>query len=214
METISSNRGGWFSEKQISTGALSGVVSISKYFLVAGLLVCAGTGALSDDHNRLQQNRLRRPLLSNPVANHVAEAKYERTPVENLQRIREIIQPAVSDLAKCFKVSRQAIYNWQNGEQPSDENTAKLNDLALAADMFAESGKPLSGYILKRKIINGKNLFEAVQDGRSAVESARLMLDILGREAKQRELLSARFAGRSAPQSFADSDLMPANDKA
>ena len=214
METALPNRGGWFADKQTSTGALSGVVSFSKKFLVVGLIAYTGTGAFSDDLNRLQQSRLRESLKSNPIVHCVAEAKYERTSVENLQRIREIIQPAVSDLAKCFKVSRQAIYNWQNGEQPSDENTAKLNDLALAADVFAESGKPLSGYILKRKIINGKSLFEAVQDGRSAVEAARLMLDILGREAKQRELLSARFAGRSASQSFADSDLTPANDKA
>jgi hypothetical protein len=213
METAFSSRGGWFAERQTSTGACSGVVSFSKYILVAGLLVCAGTGALSDDHSRLQRSRLRQPLQVSSATDYIAEAKYVRTPVEDLQRIREIIKPAVSDLAKCFKVSRQAIYNWQNGEQPSDENTAKLNDIALAADMFAESGRPLTGYILKRKIINGKSLFEAIQDGRSAVEATQLMLDILEREAKQRELLSARFAGRSVSQGVDDSDIMPENDR-
>lgn len=213
METAFSNRGGWFAEKQTSTGASSGIVSISRYFLVAGLLVCAGTGALSDDHSRLQRSRLQEPLLSSPVMNHVAEAKYVRTPVEDLQRIREILQPAVSDLAKCFKVSRQAIYNWQNGEQPSAEHAARLNNLAVAADIFAESGKPIPGHILKRKIVNGKNLLEVVQYGGSAIDAARSLLHIIEREANQRELLSARFAGRSASPSFADSDLMQANDK-
>lgn len=213
MEAAFSNRGGWFAEQQTATGALSGVVSVSKYFLVAGLLVCAGTGALSDDHSRLQRGRLREPLPASSAMNYATEAEYARTPVEALQKIREILHPAVSDLAKCFKVSRQAIYNWQNGEQPSTEHATKLNDLALAADIFAESGKPVSGHILKRKIVNGKNLFEVVQDGGSAVETARLMLDILGREAKQRKLLSARFAGRSASQGFDDSDIMPANDR-
>lgn len=213
METAFSNRGGWFVDKQTSTGALSGVVNFSKKFLVAGLIAYTGTGSFSDDLNRLQQSRLRESLKSSPMIHCVAEAKCERAPVENLQRIREVLKPAVSDLAKCFKVSRQAIYNWQHGEQPSVENTAKLNDIALAADMFAESGRPLTGYILKRKIINGKSLFEAIQDGRSAVEATQLMLDILGREAKQRELLSARFPGRSASQGFDDSDIMPANDR-
>lgn len=213
MEAAFSNRGGWFADRQTSTGSLAGVVNFSKKFLVVGLIAYTGTGAFSDDLNQLQQSRVRESLKSSPIIHCIAETKCERVPVENLQRIREIFKPAVSDLAKCFKVSRQAIYNWQNGEQPSDENTAKLNDLALAADMFAESGRPFTGYILKRKIINGKSLFEAVQDGRSAIEAARLMLDILGREAKQRELLSARFAGRSASSAFDDSDIMPANDK-
>jgi transcriptional regulator with XRE-family HTH domain len=213
MEISLPSSGGWFADKLTSTGALSGGINISKYDLVSNLLERTGTGAFLDNFRRLRQNRFQKSFLSSPVMEYVVEEKYIRSPVEDLQRIREILQPAVSDLARCLKVSRQAIYNWQNGEQSSVNHAAKLNDLALAADMFAESGKPVSGYILKRKIVNEKNLFEVVQDGGSAIGAARLLLHIIGREASQRELLSARFAGRSASRSFDDSDLMQTNDK-
>jgi hypothetical protein len=209
MGTALCNRGGWFSDNRTSTGAVPGMV-----LLVAGLIACTGTGSLSNDIKILERVPSPRSFLSSSVNNYDVQVKYVRTPNEDLLRIREIFKPAVSDLARCFKVSRQAIYNWQNGEQPSIEHADKLRDLALAADMFVESGKSVSGYSLKRKIVNGKNLIEVVKDGGSAIDAARLLLHILGQEEGQKKILSTRFTGRSASQSFADSDLMQENDKA
>ena len=214
METAYTNRGGWFSDRQTSTGASSRLINIPKYVLAASLIAGTGTGAFADDLSQLQQISSRKYMVSNTVKHYAVEATSVRTPVEDLKRIREVLSPAVSDLAKCFKISRQAIYNWLNGEQPTPEHLEKLKNIALAADMFAESGIPISSHQLKRKVYNGKNLFEAIRDGESAKDLAQLLIQIIGRETSQRELLSARFAGRTIPQSSADSDLMAANDKA
>lgn len=212
METICLNRGGWFAE-MVQTGASSGMKYLLTTVSTVSLLVTVGTGACADDLYQLQQHRINGSLISNPVINYVAAARIVRTPVEDLKRIREVLSPAVSDLAKCFKVSRQTLYNWLNGEQLSPDHLVRLNDLAVAADMVAESGQSFSGYTLKRKILHGKNLFEIVQDGGSAKEAALLLLNIVKQESSQREFLSARLAGRSASQDFGDSDLMQENDK-
>lgn len=213
METAYSNRGGWFSDRQSSTGASTGLINIPKYVMAAGLILSAGTGAFADDLSLLQQNRSNESIISNPVKHYAVAAACVRIPAEDLKRIREVLDPAVSDLAKCFNISRQAIYNWLNGEQPTSEHAEKLQDFAFAADMFAESGITISGTLLKRKVYDGKNMFEVIRDGGSAKEAAQLLLQIVRRETSQRELLSARFAGRTISQSSADSELMAANDE-
>lgn len=212
MDTTYSNRGGWFSDIQASTGAPSGLINIPKYVLAVGLIASVGTGAFADDLSRMQQNRLNASIIYNSIPNYAVEAAYIRTPIEDIERIREVLAPAVSDLAKSFSVSRQTIYNWLNGEQPKPEHNVKLRDLALAADVLAESGKSVTGNLLKRKVFNGKNLFEVIHDGGSAIEAAQMLLRIVRRETSQRELLSARFAGRITSENSADSDLMAAND--
>jgi hypothetical protein len=213
METVYTNRGGWFSDRQSSTGASTGLINIPKYVLAASLIVGAGTGAFADDLSRLQHNRSTESIISNPVKHYAVAATCVRTPTEDLKRIREVFDPAVSDLAKCFNISRQTIYNWLNREQPNPEHVEKLQDFALAADMFAESGITISGNLLKRKVYSDKSLFEVIRDGGSAKDAAQLLIQIVRHETSQRELLSARFAGRTISQSSADSDLMAANDE-
>lgn len=212
METEYFNRNSWFSDRQNSTGATSGLSGIPKYVLAVGLMVSTGTGAFADDLSSLQQHRRNESFLSNPVHNYVVEATYVRTPTENLERIREVLNPAMSDLAKCFKVSRQTIYNWLNGEQTTLEHAVRLKDFALASDMFAESEKSFTGNLFKRKVFNGKNLVEVIHDGGSARDAVQLLLQIIKRETSQRELLTARFAKRTTSQISADSDLMAEND--
>ena len=130
-----------------------------------------------------------------------------------MEQIRKVLSPAMSDLAKSFNVSRQTIYNWLNGEQPTPEHTARLRDLALVADIFAEAGVPVNSVLLKRKVIKGKNLFEIIREGGSIRDAAQLLLQIVRSETSQRERLTARFAGRKISQPFADSDIMAANDE-
>jgi DNA-binding transcriptional regulator YiaG len=213
METTYSNRGGWFSDRQNSTGASSCLSSIPKYILAASLFVNAGTGAFADDLSRLQQDRKNEPIISNPIKIYTVETKSARTSAEDMEQIRKVLSPAMSDLAKSFNVSRQTIYNWLNGEQPTPEHTARLRDLALVADMFAEAGVPVNSVLLKRKVIKGKNLFGIIREGGSIRDAAQLLLQIVRSETSQRERLATRFAGRKISQPSADSDIMAANDE-
>lgn len=201
----------WSSDRTGSTGASPWPGCIPKYFLAASLLISAGTGAFVDDLNRLQQQRPNDSTISSPVKIYSIETTTARTPTEDMARIRNVLSPAMSDLAKSFNVSRQTIYNWLKGEQPTPEHIARLKDLALAADLFADAGVLMNGVLLKRKVIEGKNLFENIRDGGSARDTAQLLLQIIRHEISQRERLATRYAGRTNYHS-ADSDLMAEND--
>jgi len=122
-----------------------------------------------------------------------------RTAAENLARIREILKPTITELAHLFGVSRQAVYDWQAGKPTAAENAAKLDDLAKAADALALSGIEGSSKMLRRKIAGGKSLLDVVREGGSAASAAQALAQTLGREAKQREQLALRLAGRTKP---------------
>lgn len=206
------NSNSWFACQQEPTGASSArAVSI----VTAGLLslaVMSGTGGAADDLEQLRKLQTNGSSISNPIKVCTVETAPLRTSAENLERIRVAFSLAVSDLGKTFNVSRQTIYNWLNGEQPTPEHTAKLKDLALAADTIADTGVAVSGILLKRKFIEGKNIFEFVQSGGSATDAAQMLAQIIKRETEQKQRLTTRFAGRTASQTAADSDIMAAND--
>lgn len=128
-----------------------------------------------------------------------------------LDNIKKIINPTISELAKCLNVSRQAVYKWMNGEQPAVERMELLADISNAADMFAQSGIPVTGYNLNRKFIQGKNFFEAVHDGISACEYAQVMIRVLKEEMEQRARLPERLSRRPVHTINSDIDIMLSN---
>ncbi|MFM2346454.1 MAG: hypothetical protein RL654_1207 [Pseudomonadota bacterium] len=142
----------------------------------------------------------------------VADVAPVRTPAEDLVRIREVLKPAVSDLANTFGVSRQSVYNWLNGEPVADENAAKLQDLAKAADVLDHGGITVNAALLKRKFANGRTLLQVAQAGESARDAALQLVHIHQREETQRERMAARFAHRVKTAPSADFDLPSAND--
>jgi transcriptional regulator with XRE-family HTH domain len=137
-----------------------------------------------------------------------------RRPAEDLARIREVLKPAVSDLATTFGVSRQSVYNWLNGEQVAEENAAKLQDLAQAADVLAHEGIAVNAALLKRKFANGRTLLQVAQAGGSTRDAALQLVHIHKREATQRERMAARFANRGKTAPSADFDLPSASNDA
>jgi transcriptional regulator with XRE-family HTH domain len=129
-------------------------------------------------------------------------------------RIREVINPAISDLASTLGVSRQSVYNWLNGEPVAPENAAKLHDLAQAADILAHEGLTVNAALLKRKFANGKTLMQVAQAGEPAREAALLLVKVHQLEVTQRERMNARFANRGKTSATADFDLPVSNDQA
>ena len=119
-------------------------------------------------------------------------------PSDNLARIRSVLNPTMTELARVLKVSRQAIYDWQSGESLTAENAAKLADLARAADVFAAEGLATTHQILRRQFA-GRSFFDKVRDGESAENAARHLLNIVHRELEQRQALADRLKGRARP---------------
>jgi transcriptional regulator with XRE-family HTH domain len=206
--TFSNGSNDWYSDRRSSTGMSSGANRTA--VLAAIMLVGAGTGVFVDDLEWLQQHRLNDGVVNRTP---IMEVVLARTPAENLERVRAVFSPAVTELANLFSVSRQTVYNWLNGDQLRPEHITKLQDIAHAADIVAETGIPMTGALLKRKVIEGKNLFEVARDGGSTRDAAQLLVQIVRREAGQREMMAARFAGRKHTLRSADSDFPAENDK-
>lgn len=204
--------GGWVTDRPAATGVSSTVVRLVGWMAAAGAaLTGIGTGGeLSIEH--LQRSAHEMHHIA-PVV-EVADVAPVRTPAEDLVRIREVLKPAVSDLATTFGVSRQSVYNWLNGEPVADENAAKLQDLAQAADVLDHEGINVNAALLKRKFANGRTLLQVAQAGESARDAALQLAHIHKREAAQRERMAARFANRPKTAPSADFDLPSANDHA
>jgi hypothetical protein len=128
-----------------------------------------------------------------PVTSRVA------SPADDLDHIRKVLRPSVTDLAKTLGVSRQAIYDWQASRPIAAENAARLQDIARAADLFVRAGIEATVHILRRPIADGKNLFDIVRDGGSAETAARRLIDIARKETQQRERVKARMTNRGRP---------------
>jgi len=204
--------GGWVAEPTTATGGSFSVVRLVGWVAAAGAALSAiGTGG---ELSIAQLQRNTKQALYAAQSFEVAEAEPFRTPSENLARIREVLNPAVSDLATTFGVSRQSVYNWLNGEAVAEENAAKLQDLAQAADVLAHEGVSVNAALLKRKFANGRTLMQVAQAGDSALDAALMLVQVYKREAAQRERMNARFANRAKTSATADFDLPPPNDRA
>lgn len=204
--------GGWVTDRPAATGVSSTIVRWVGWVAAAGAVLSGlGTGGeLSLEHLQRSTHEVRHMW----PAVEVADVASVRNPAEDLVRIREVLKPAVSDLATTFGVSRQSVYNWLNGEAVADENAAKLQDLAQAADVLAHEGIEVNAALLKRKFANGRTLLQVAQAGESARDAALQLVHIHKREAAQRERMKARFANRPKTQPSADFDLPSANDHA
>jgi len=139
------------------------------------------------------------PFAGYEWSGRVADTIVGPTVVENISRIRAVLNPTVTDLAGILKVSRQAIYDWQAGKPVAAQNAARLSELAKAADLFAVEGLRGTSQALRRPIKNGKNFFELLEDGNPADTAARSLIEIVRSEFRQREALRNRLAGRKRP---------------
>ncbi|HAT1602168.1 helix-turn-helix domain-containing protein [Raoultella ornithinolytica] len=198
--------GGWL-KSTAASGVCLGLIMLTA--MPGRPISGTGTGTEQTLNQRQHGNTLR--AFTAP-GNDIGFAEIYRSPGEHLARIREVLKPAVSDLAAAFGVSRQTIYNWINGEQVADVNATKLADLAEAAEMLVEAGVTINASLLKRKFARGKSLMQVVQAGESASDAAKLMVHIHHREQAQREKIAARFANRKNSPATADFDMPEAND--
>jgi hypothetical protein len=164
---------------------------------VFGMLVGTG-GNTTVDYVRTRGSRGYSFVAYSPN-NESSATSRASSPADNLDYIRTVLKPSVTDLAKALGVSRQAIYDWRAGRPIAAENAVRLQDMAHAADLFAREGLQASAHVLRRSITNGKNLFDIVRDGGSAEAGARMLIDIVRRELRQRESLRSRLEKRARP---------------
>lgn len=162
--------------------------------LVFGLGVGTG-GALTPDYIKERGTKGYEFINYKPTT-PTSDPFWTRSPADDLAQIRKVLHPTVTDLANALRVSRQAVYSWQAGSSIAKENAVRLAELARAADLFAKDGLTITAQLLRRSIYEGKNLLEIVRDGGSVQAAAKMLIEIVRREARQRGILQSRLAGR------------------
>jgi hypothetical protein len=135
---------------------------------VFGLQVGTG-GAVTIDYLKMRGSKGYSFVAYSPGSESRTRS-HTSSPADDLDYVRTVLRPNVTDLAKALGVSRQAIYDWQAGRPIAEGNAARLQDLARAADLFAREGLQATAHGMRRPITQGKNLFDLVREGGSAEE--------------------------------------------
>lgn len=112
-----------------------------------------------------------------------------RLPSAHLANIRQVFNPAVSDLATAFGVSRQAVYKWLGGGSiPEADKQERIEALSHAADAFKEAGVMHPSSFLKMRAFEGRSMLDLIAEGRLSQEQHVKVLinEALARDAAYR----------------------------
>lgn len=102
-----------------------------------------------------------------------------RTAAQHMDNIRSVLRPAVTDMAKVFNVSRQAIYKWINAESaPEPASLERIKALSRVADAFSEAGikHGRAVALLKMKAFNGRSLLDLAASDQIQPEQIQLLI--------------------------------------
>lgn len=146
------------------------------------VIACAlgGTGSVfalshANEWGKLLDTRV--PYFDVQTADVDAARPDIRSAAEHLANIRQVLNPAIADLATVFGVSRQAIYKWIGGEStPEDDKLERIRSLSLAADAFQKAGVARASSLLKMKTFDGRSLLDLVAAGQLVPEHTQTLI--------------------------------------
>lgn len=148
-----------------------GAAATAAFAIAGSALALAGTGSVYDigrteDWRMLVQHRV--PLVVDvaPSSDRPAQRPDLRTAAEHLANIRQVLNPAIADLASAFGVSRQAFYKWIGGDAtPEPDKLERIRALSHAADAFRNAGISRASALLKMKAFQGRSLLDLAAMG-------------------------------------------------
>jgi len=133
------------------------------------------------------------------------------TDARQLSHIRDTLGISISNLASAFGVPDESIYGWLNGVALPNYAVLRLNELAQALAAIDLAGFAHDRSLLKRRIIGGKTMLQALQAGKSIQAAIPDLIAILQREALECERLAARLEGRVIRTPSVDFDFPEAD---
>lgn len=146
------------------------------------MIACAlgGTGsvfALSHANEWSKMLDARVPYFYVQTADTESARPDIRSATEHLANIRKVLNPAISDLATVFGVSRQAIYKWIGNEStPESDKLERIRALSLAADAFQKAGVTRASSLLKMKAFEGRSLLDLVATGQLSQDHTKVLI--------------------------------------
>lgn len=127
------------------------------------------------------------------------KAVSESNIANSLKFIVDATKISITEMAKVFGVSRQAVYDWLNGGAINNKNGTAISNFDNALQTLLASGLSPSIRDLRRKI-GGVSILDNLQSDTKSAEFAEVLASTLLREQAQRIKLAERFKGRERPQ--------------
>ncbi len=119
--------------------------------------------------------------------------------IPQLELIRKVTMVSVTELAKIFGVSRQAVHDWQNGSTISDRNKEAIRNFFNIVSSYDKAGLKPSIQDFRRKV-NGVSILDILHSEADSAKLANILVATLVRENSQRSMLAERFKNRPRPQ--------------
>jgi transcriptional regulator with XRE-family HTH domain len=158
----------------------NGFASTAAIVVIGSALAVGGTGSVFDLSRANEWRKMldtRVPYFDIQTADTDAARPDIRSAAEHLANIRQVLNPAIADLATAFGVSRQAIYKWIGGETtPEDDKLERIRSLSLAADAFQKAGVTRASSLLKMKAFEGRSLLDLVAAGQLLPEHTQTLI--------------------------------------
>jgi transcriptional regulator with XRE-family HTH domain len=175
-------------------------------FAVIGMIL-VGTGSLyeldrTESWKHHIQPRVPFILDAADASRGGAECPDVRNASEHIESIRNVLNPAITDLAGLFDVSRQAIYKWLSGDStPEPDKLNRIVELSRIADAFQAAGVSRAGALLKMKAFAGRSLIDLIKSGENRSEHLAALIS----ESKSMEA-SYKQSGLATSKSKSSSD--------
>lgn len=152
------------------------------FALLGSALAVGGTGSVFDI-SRAGDWHWRRMLETRvPIRVDVTDDGQEQHPdlrsaSDHIANIRQVLNPAVADLATVFGVSRQAIYKWIGREAtPEPDKFERILVISHAADAFRGAGVARASSLLKMKVFEGRSLLDLAAAGQLRPSHIQLLI--------------------------------------
>ena len=123
----------------------------------------------------------------------------KNTSIQQLELIRKVTSVSVTELARVFGVSRQAVHDWQNGLTISDRNKEAIRNFSNIISSFVKVGLEPSIQDFRRKV-NGITILDILHSEADSTQLANILVTTLVRENSQRTMLAELFKSRPKPQ--------------
>lgn len=140
--------------------------STTTALVLGAALFISGTGSVFElsraaDWRKMVESRTAITVDVEPIT-EIAPNDF-RTAAEHMNNIKQVLNPAISNLATVFGVSRQAIYKWMSSESsPEPEKLQRVEMLSHAADSFHKAGIRNTTAMLKIKAFDGLSILDLV----------------------------------------------------
>ncbi len=156
----------------MSFAAPIGAAATAAFALLGSALAVGGTGSVFDISRAGDWRRMLEPRVPFYIDVEMADESHEQRPdlrlaSDHLGNIRQVLNPAIADLATVFGVSRQAIYKWIGGEAtPEPDKFERIRALSRTADAFSEAGVTGASSLLKMKTFENRSLLDLAATGK------------------------------------------------